>query len=129
MSDGVLAELERLGPQGAPLVAELTTASDKELAKLVALYERQGKAAATKVGEGLTSGVPKVRTAAAKAHAAAEAELTKPTRGIPVTVDGSGAARAAAIIRGNIDAYYRSHPVTIHVAYARSGTRPVRDVA
>lgn len=38
VSQGVLDELARLGPEGAPLVAQLVTASDEQLAQLEGIY-------------------------------------------------------------------------------------------
>jgi hypothetical protein len=58
VSEGVLAELEKMGPEGAPLVAKLTTASDAELAKLVSLYSRKGKDATDEMKDALASGKP-----------------------------------------------------------------------
>jgi hypothetical protein len=58
VSDGVLAELEKMGPEGAPLVAKLTSASDAELAKLVSLYARKGKDATGEMQDALAAGKP-----------------------------------------------------------------------
>lgn len=46
-SSGLLQELSRLGPEAAPLVADLVTASDEELAELEALFLRTGEGAAS----------------------------------------------------------------------------------
>lgn len=43
VSQGTLDELARMGPEGAPLVAELVKASDTELAKLDDLFSRRTK--------------------------------------------------------------------------------------
>lgn len=45
VSDGVLDELARMGPEGAPLVAALVTASDEELAQAEALFAERADAA------------------------------------------------------------------------------------
>jgi TP901 family phage tail tape measure protein len=45
VSQGTLDELARMGPEGAPLVAELVNASDAELAKLDELFGRRTKEA------------------------------------------------------------------------------------
>ncbi|SFN66088.1 phage tail tape measure protein [Mycetocola miduiensis] len=45
VSEGMLDELAKLGPEGAPLVAALATASDEELAKLEPLYAEKAAAA------------------------------------------------------------------------------------
>lgn len=47
VSDNTLAELGRLGPEGAPLVAALVTASDEELAKFDTLFAQAGTDAGT----------------------------------------------------------------------------------
>lgn len=49
VSQGTLDELARMGPEGAPLVAQLVNASDAELAKLDDLFERRTKKATGKM--------------------------------------------------------------------------------
>lgn len=45
VSQGVINELAKLGPEGAPLVADLVNASDEELARLESVYaQRSGEA-------------------------------------------------------------------------------------
>lgn len=45
VSEGVLAELDRLGPEGALRVAQLTTATDAELAKLEGIFAAKSEGA------------------------------------------------------------------------------------
>jgi TP901 family phage tail tape measure protein len=45
VSEGTLDELARMGPEGAPLVAQLVNASDAEIAKLESLFQTRTKAA------------------------------------------------------------------------------------
>lgn len=77
VEEGVLAELRRMGPEGAPLVAELTTASDAELDKLASLFARQGRAAAEGTAREIADSKPKVTAAAEELRAGADNVLSR----------------------------------------------------
>lgn len=124
VDQGVLLELERLGPEGAPLIAQLTTASDAELAKMVALFGRQGAASGQAVASNLVGKAGAVSAAAAKVHAAAAVELA---RTITVPVKLEDATYAARVAWGEADAYFRRNPITLRTK-GPTGQRPVRDV-
>jgi ABC-type transporter Mla subunit MlaD len=49
VSAGVLEELARMGPEGAPLVAELVTGTDEQLAQLEQLYGRRSASAVARM--------------------------------------------------------------------------------
>lgn len=53
VSSNTLAELAKLGPEGAPLIAALTTASAEEFARLDAVYAEGGETNATSWAAGL----------------------------------------------------------------------------
>lgn len=95
VSEGVLSELAKMGPEGAPLVAALTTASDKELARMEQLYGRRSAAAIDAMTDELG------RAATEGRRAINEANDTLP--GVKLRVDSSGLQRdvdrAAARIR------------------------------
>ena len=78
VDEGVLAELARLGPEGAPLVAGLTKASDKELARTVDLFHRKGKASADGLGQGIRDNQGSVVGAASAARTAAASAVSAP---------------------------------------------------
>lgn len=58
VSQGTIDELARLGPEGAPLVAELVTASDAELAEMEQLYHERSAAATNAFADNLTRAAP-----------------------------------------------------------------------
>ena len=124
VDEGVLAELERMGPQGAPLVAKLRTASDAELAKMVSLFGRQGAAAGQAVASNLTRQSGAVGTAAQRVHAAAAVQLA---RTLTIPVDLADVTRAAQLAWLEADAYFRRNPITIRTA-GPTGRKAVRDV-
>lgn len=124
VDEGVLAELERMGPEGAPLVAKLTKASDKELVKLVSLMGRQGSAAGQSVASNLAAKAPAMGAAAVKVRQAAAIELSKNIT-VPVTL--SDVSREAQLAWLEADAYFRRNPITIRTR-GTTGARPVRDV-
>ena len=86
VTDGVLAELEKMGPQGAPLIAQLATASDAELSRMVELFGRQGAAAAAATAEGITSHTGAVKDAAGQLWSGA-ARLLGERLVIPVDIE------------------------------------------
>lgn len=55
VSEGVLDELRRLGPEGAPLVAELVDASDTELARLEAVFGTRAEEGLEAFGQAMTN--------------------------------------------------------------------------
>lgn len=83
VSEGVLAELARMGPEGAPLVAKLTTASDSELRRLVEIYTRKGSDAGDELADGITT-----------AYTLAKDEVTGQTIRIPTAVGSPTNTRA-----------------------------------
>src|SRR5690606_11462480 len=67
VSQGTLDELARMGPEGAPLVAELVNASDEELARMETLFAERSQGAADQYAATLAS--PAVQTLIAGAAA------------------------------------------------------------
>ena len=78
VSADTLEELAKLGPEGAPLVAKLTHASDAELARLVALFKRRGEGSGTEFATALAAKEADAAAAAKKLHDAAAAQLKLP---------------------------------------------------
>jgi len=70
VDEGVLAELSRMGPEAAPLVAALAGSSRKELAKWEALMLRRSQAGAAKFAQGVESGKAPAAAAAGDVHQA-----------------------------------------------------------
>lgn len=122
VDEGVLAELEKMGPQGAPLVAKLATASNKELAKMVSLFGRQGAAAGQSVASNLVNKSGAVSKSAQQLHTAAQVQLA---RQITVPVKLEDVSRAAQEAWIDADRYFQRNPITIRT---KAGSRPVRDV-
>lgn len=122
VDEGVLAELERMGPEGAPLVAKLTKSSNAELTRMVTLYGRKGSAAGAAVASNLSNKAGAVTKSARDLHDAAAVELAR-TITVPVKLgDASRAAREAWL---DADRYFRTHPITLRT---KAGARPIRDV-
>lgn len=113
VDEGVLAELERLGPEGAPLIAKLTKASDKELARMVELFGRQGKAASTEAGAGIVDGTGEVTGAVSKVGSAAAREAAKTAIEYPLTVNLSQDSAYQA--HREAERYFQNHPITVPV--------------
>jgi hypothetical protein len=111
VSEGTLAELEKLGPQGAPLVAKLTTASDAELGKLVSLMRRKGADASGQLAQGIAAGKPGV---AGEVSGIKEDMRRRLASGVslPVKVTPPPAGQASAIRR---DVQNNLRPVEIPV--------------
>ena len=101
VEDGVLAELERMGPEGAPLVAKLTKASDAELQRMVTLYGRQGAAAGQAVAENLEAQTGAVRDAAAAMHSGA-ARIIGGKLSVPVGIENRVSMSDAQRLRYDI---------------------------
>lgn len=100
VDEGVLAQLARMGPEGAPLVAQLATASDGKLAELVGLMGRQGKASADALATNLGGGVPYIKEEAGKLVQAVRDSVTGQDITLPVKVQLDAAqynAQLAAI--------------------------------
>lgn len=98
VGDGVLAELQRMGPEGAPLVAALTKASDAELKRMVALYSRKGQDATDELEAGLRAGKPGVVREVAAVRAEMKSRLS-PRIDVPVGVQGPSAGDLADVRR------------------------------
>lgn len=99
VSEGVLAELEKMGPEGAPLVAKLTTASDAELAKLVSLYGRKGKDATGELKDAIASGKPGIAGEVQDVRDDMKRRLSGRID-VPVGVDGPSPGELARIRAG-----------------------------
>lgn len=84
VSEGTLSELARMGPEGAPLVADLVNRSDAELGKMDGLFAARSKEATDAWGAQLTMAQPVLAAIAAKggkgASDAAAKELSAGTK-------------------------------------------------
>lgn len=114
VEDGVLAELERLGPEGAPLVASLAKATGPELDKFVGLMERKAALAGQKPAEGITAGKDDAVTAARGVHSAVVDAIKGPAS-VRVGVTSAGALAEARAARADIQSYFYRNPVTVPV--------------
>ena len=122
---GVLAQLERMGPEAAPLIAKLTTASDKELGRFVAVTQQKANLAAQAPASSIAAETPNTTAKARAMHAAAANALSKT---ITVPVDLEDVTYAAKLAWGEADAYFRTHPITLRTkGPSMTGQRPVRD--
>jgi hypothetical protein len=90
VSQGTLDELAKLGPQGAPLVAQLTTASDAELTKLDAVFAQKAQTATTNFATTLSASAPLIAWAAATLGQGAADEIAGKL--------GAGTATVASIM-------------------------------
>jgi len=99
VTEGTLAELEKLGPEGAPLVAKLTKASDEELARLVAVMRRKGADSTEELAAGLRGGKPQVVREVQDVRDDMRRRLTGRID-VPVGVDGPSAGELARIRSG-----------------------------
>jgi len=99
VGDGVLAELQRMGPEGAPLVAALTKASDAELKRMAALYGRKGKDSTDALEAAIQAGKPGVAGQVQEIRDDMRRRLT-PQINVPVGVHGPSAGDLAAVRRG-----------------------------
>ena len=111
VTEGTLAELEKLGPQGAPLVAKLTTASNTELNKLVNLMTRKGKDSSGALAAGIEAGAPTVAGKVSWIKEDARRQLA-PGVYLPVKVTPPPAGQASAIRR---DVQNNMRPVEIPI--------------
>jgi TP901 family phage tail tape measure protein len=87
VSSGVLDELAKLGPEGAELVAGLTTASADELAKLEELYGEKGDAATSAFASTLMEAGPILAAAAAQLGEGTAAEIAQKLADGTSTID------------------------------------------
>jgi TP901 family phage tail tape measure protein len=74
-SEGVLAELASLGPEGAPLVAELVNASDAQLAVMEQAFGQRSKAGTDNFANTLVAASPVIAAAAAQLGQGAANEI------------------------------------------------------
>lgn len=74
VSQGVIDELSRLGPEGAPLVADLVNASDDELARLEAVYGERSSNATSRFANVLRTAGPVLAAIMGQAGTAAASE-------------------------------------------------------
>jgi TP901 family phage tail tape measure protein len=77
VSQGVLDELARMGPEGAPLVAQLVDASDEELARLEELFAQRATTATGAFASTLDTAAPVIAAAAAQLGSGAAAEIAR----------------------------------------------------
>jgi hypothetical protein len=77
VSQGVLDELARMGPEGAPLVAELVDASDEQLAQLESLFGQRASGATGQFAANLEAAGPVVEAAAAQLGQEAADEIAR----------------------------------------------------
>jgi TP901 family phage tail tape measure protein len=77
VSQGTIDELARMGPEGAPLVAELVNASDTELARLETVFGQRSSNAASEFGEQLLLAQPVLTRIAATAGQETAAALAQ----------------------------------------------------
>lgn len=123
VDQGVLAELERMGPEGAPLIAKLTTASDKELGKMVSLFGRQGAASGQAVASNLVNQSGAVSKSAKAVRDAAAVQLAKNIQ-IPVSLSDITPDLRRQLAQ--INDFYRRNPPTASVRVTAPGhTRDV----
>lgn len=90
VSQGTLDELKKLGPEGAPLVAQLTTASDAELTKLDAVFAQKAQTATENFAVALNQAAPLIAWAAATLGQGAADEIAAKL--------GAGTATVASIM-------------------------------
>jgi len=109
VDQGVLEQLARMGPEGAPLVAKLTDASDAELKRMNDLFRRQGTAAATSTAESIAAGAPAIAREVQEIREDAKRRLSNPVN-LPTTITGPGGAAIAAVRR---DVMNNLRPVVI----------------
>jgi hypothetical protein len=102
VSEGTLAELEKLGPEGAPLIAKLTKASDAELGKLVSLMKRKGADSTEQLAAGINAGRPGVAGQVQEIRDDMRRRLS-PRIDVPVGVNGPTAGDLAGVRRGIIN--------------------------
>ena len=114
VDEGVLAELAKMGPEAAPLVAGLATATKPELAKWESLMKRRAEAGAQKFADGIEGGKPAARTAAASVHSAVVDAIKGPAN-VKVGVTSAGAIAAAQAAHASIQSYFYRNPVTVAV--------------
>lgn len=101
VTEGVLAELEKMGPQGAPLIAQLTKATDEELGRLVELFGRQGEAASRAAAQGILAQSGAVKDAAGQLWNGA-ARIIGERLVIPVDIEGRWSKSTIERIRYDI---------------------------
>lgn len=77
VSEGTLAELARLGPEGAPLIADLKDASDEELAQMEAGFEARSRNSVDNMARILTEAGPVLSRIAAIAGQGTVEALTE----------------------------------------------------
>jgi TP901 family phage tail tape measure protein len=75
VSQGVLDELARMGPEGAPLVAQLVTASDEQLAQMETLFGERASGATGAFASTLDGSAAIISAAAAQLGTDAAAEI------------------------------------------------------
>ena len=102
VSAGTLAELARMGPEGAPLVADLVTKSDAELDKMDGLFAQRSKEATDAWGAQLTMAAPVLAEIARKGGQGASDAAAAALRNGTATL-ASIAAQWGVTIAGGIN--------------------------
>jgi hypothetical protein len=95
VSEGVLLELAKLGPEGAPMVAQLVNASDTELARLEGVFKSKTEGAVGNLQSGLSQmeGV----TQAELDKLPPEVRATLEEMGVLMNTGGANAVNAMAV--------------------------------
>jgi TP901 family phage tail tape measure protein len=122
VSAGTLAELAKMGPQGAPLIADLVNRSDAELARLEPAIADRSQAAMDKWGETMTLAGPVLAAVGKQAGAGVVAELAAQLEAGTITV-ADIAKRFGINIAGGINPVLTSlgrAPITIDKVIARN---------
>ena len=86
-SDGVLSELAAMGPEGAPLVAQLVNATDEQLAVMEQAFGERSEAGTQSFTDALVSASPVIAAAAAQLGQGAAAEIAAKLASGKVTVE------------------------------------------
>ena len=102
VSSGTLAELARMGPEGAPLVADLVNRSDSELDRFDEITQRRSKEATDAWGAQLTLAGPVLAAIGKTAGQGVVDELTAKLRDGTTTV-AEIAAQYGVTLAGGID--------------------------
>ncbi|MDQ0576464.1 phage tail tape measure protein [Agromyces albus] len=114
VSSGVLEELAKLGPEGAPLVADLVNASDDELAQLEGIYGQRSQEATDAFAGTLDTAGPII--------AAAGAQLGKDAATEIATKLADGTATVEEIMRDyklKVEGYVPTIDVDTSTAYGK----------
>lgn len=121
-SQGVISELAALGPEGAPLVAELVNATDEQLAVLERAFGERSASGTTAFSTNLNYAAPVIRAAAAQLGQGAANEIAGKL--------ASGTATVEQIIRDyklTVEGYKPT--ITVDTSAARAAINDLRNQA